>query len=76
MYLTTPESSDHHAARLCEAQILQSLSTSFWLREAIKSLAQRDPLDALNDAETLLQVQRQRLDDMVQQHNTTLPLLP
>ena len=31
-------------------------SMSFWLRDAIRSLKGRDPVDALNDAEVLLVV--------------------
>ena len=31
-------------------------STSYWLRDALKSAMKRDPVDAINDAEALLKL--------------------
>ena len=76
MHRYTPPKLDDQALQLSEAEILQSLDTSFWLREAIKTCSQRDPLDALNDAETLAQLQRQRVDDLLQHCKASLPLQP
>lgn len=41
---------------------------SSWLREAKFSLLQRDPVDALNDAEALLIFAQKRLDALLSQH--------
>jgi hypothetical protein len=39
-------------------------STTYWLRDAIKSVLARDPVDALRDAETLASLLRERLADL------------
>lgn len=36
--------------------LLKSPATSYWLRDAIEAALQRDPVDALNDAEVLVLV--------------------
>jgi hypothetical protein len=41
--------------------LLTSPGTSYWLRDAISSSMKRDPVDALSDAEVLLDVLRRRL---------------
>ncbi|HFL7769811.1 TPA: hypothetical protein ACG47G_004354 [Pseudomonas aeruginosa] len=41
--------------------LLTSPGTSYWLRDAISSSMRRDPVDALSDAEVLLDVLRRRL---------------
>lgn len=41
--------------------LLNNPATSYWLREAIKSAFARDPLDSLQDAETLVELLQQRL---------------
>ncbi|MBI8852183.1 hypothetical protein CAZ10_08885 [Pseudomonas aeruginosa] len=41
--------------------LLTSPGTSYWLRDAINSSMKRDPVDALSDAEVLLDVLRRRL---------------
>ncbi|MBS4019988.1 MAG: hypothetical protein KGZ68_17335 [Dechloromonas sp.] len=46
--------------------ILTDPSTSFWLRDALRTASQRDPVDALNDAECLRAVLQQQLDAIVQ----------
>jgi len=35
-------------------QILTSPTASYWLRKTLKAALQRDPVDALNDAKTLV----------------------
>ncbi|WP_240919599.1 hypothetical protein [Metapseudomonas otitidis] len=42
-------------------EILTSPGTSYWLRDAINTSMKRDPVDALSDAEVLLDVLRRRL---------------
>jgi len=37
-----------------------SMGASFWIKKAALELADRDALDALRDAETLLQIARER----------------
>lgn len=37
-------------------QLLASPSVSFWLKDALRAMTNRDPLDALNDAELLVEV--------------------
>lgn len=35
-------------------------ATSYWLRNAIEANEHRDPVDALNDAETLVRILKER----------------
>ena len=42
--------------------ILESYSASFWLKDALRSALERDPVDALKDAETLLRVLKRHTD--------------
>lgn len=44
-------------------EVLDDRASSFWLKEAILELKHRDILDALNDAELLAQLMRQRYDE-------------
>ena len=37
-------------------------STTYWLRDALKSSLPRDPVDALRDAEALVDLLKDRLD--------------
>ena len=39
-------------------------STTYWLRDALKSSLARDPVDALHDAEALVDLLRDRLADL------------
>ena len=48
---------------ICEA-ILVDVSASSWVKDALRSALERDPVDALNDAETLVKALRENLDDM------------
>ncbi len=42
--------------------VLADPSTTYWLRDALKSSLTRDPVDALRDAEALVDFLRDRLD--------------
>ncbi len=46
---------------MCE-NILDDPATSFWLKNALRSALNRDPVDALNDAEVLVVALKERLD--------------
>jgi hypothetical protein len=48
---------------ICEA-ILVDVSASDWVKDALRSALERDPVDVLNDAETLVKALRENLDDM------------
>lgn len=50
-----------------QAQLIASPSTSFELRRRLETDAKRDPVDVLNDAETLRLVARVRLDEMLKE---------
>lgn len=52
--------STHTESHQVEQSILLSPSTSAWLRNSYKSALERDPLDALHDAEALAAVLRAR----------------
>jgi len=49
---------------MCE-NILDDLAASFWLKNALRSALNRDPVDALNDAEVLVVALKERLDFVV-----------
>jgi len=44
--------------------VLADPSTTYWLRDALKSSLRRDPVDALRDAEMLVDLLRDRLADL------------
>lgn len=46
---------------ISEEQLLKDPSTSFWLKEQIVALNNRDPIDSLHDAEVLLELQKQKV---------------
>jgi hypothetical protein len=46
-------------------QLLASPSVSFWLKDALRAMTNRDPVDALNDAELLVEVLTARLEDIL-----------
>ena len=43
----------------------RALAESFWLRDAKAASLQRDPVDALNDAEALVRFAQKRLDQIL-----------
>jgi hypothetical protein len=43
-------------------KILADLSTSHWLKAAIKALDKRDPVDSLHDCLALIEVCKERLE--------------
>lgn len=54
---------------LCE-NILDDPAASFWLKNALRSALDRDPVDALNDAEVLVVALKERLDFVVNEEPT------
>lgn len=50
-------------------QILNDPAASFWLKETLQKALTRDPVDALNDAETLASVLKSRLESLMPRHN-------
>lgn len=46
-------------------EILASPSASFWLKDALRKVRDRDPVDAVADAEVLAEVLRERLDSIL-----------
>ena len=44
-------------------ELLERRDVSFWLKKAIKENLVRDPVDALNDAEILLDVLKKRCSE-------------
>ena len=44
-------------------ELLERRDVSFWLKKAIKENLVRDPVDALNDAEILLEVLKKRCSE-------------
>ena len=51
-----------HPMTPAAAAILADFSASDWLKAALRSALERDPVDALNDAEILARTLRERLD--------------
>ena len=49
-------------------RIILDPTTSYWLQDALVVLRQRDPVDAVNDAEMLADIMRERFDAMVEVH--------
>jgi hypothetical protein len=47
-----------------KAKILSDFSASYWLKGAIQDLDQRDPVDALHDALALVNVCKERLEQI------------
>ena len=50
-------------------QILDDPSTSYWLRDALTTSLNRDPVDALNDVDILLEACEKRLADIQNLHS-------
>lgn len=48
---------------LCEA-ILNNFAASCWLKSALTSALERDPVDAVDDAEALARALREHCDDI------------
>ncbi|TNC80206.1 MAG: hypothetical protein C9356_14865 [Oleiphilus sp.] len=49
-----------------ERSLLNDPSVSYWLKEQLEVLQKRDPLDALRDAETLVEVLREKTTSKLQ----------
>ncbi|MFC0698161.1 hypothetical protein [Paraburkholderia humisilvae] len=48
-------------------QVLDSPSTSYWLKNALRALLERDAVDATRDAELLVELMVARLNEMLPQ---------
>ena len=48
------------------ARLLVDPSLSYWLKDALRTALERDPLDALNDAEALCQVLTERAREVLE----------
>ena len=61
--MTCPVCTKHRKPKYPTAEdVAASPSTSYWLQDAIKAAIQRDPVDALGDAEILVAVLQRRLN--------------
>lgn len=49
---------------LLPSVILNDPASSFWLKEAVVQSLRRDPVDALDDAEVLVEVLKGRLQEL------------
>lgn len=45
-------------------EVMADPATSYWLKDAYFALQRRDPVDALRDAEVLVQLMTQRLEKL------------
>lgn len=50
------------------SDLLLDPSVSFWLKDAIRQLEKRDPVDAANDARLLARVFEQRVEEVLKAH--------
>lgn len=48
-------------------QVIDSPSTSYWLKNALRALLERDALDATRDAEALSELMEERLNEILSQ---------
>ena len=53
------------APHLTIPKVLVDPAASFWLKDALRSALQRDPVDAANDAEVLATLLRDRCREML-----------
>ncbi|AIW22497.1 hypothetical protein F0267_28295 [Vibrio coralliilyticus] len=50
-----------HPNNPLEGRVLADPACSFWIKKQLEATKQRDPIDALNDAELLVAILKQRL---------------
>jgi len=55
------------AERLEVEQVLSDPAVSFWLKDALRSALDRDPVDAANDAEVLFRLLHERCRKLLSQ---------
>lgn len=48
-----------------KAEIMRAVDASDWLKSAVSHLSGKDPIDAVNDAEVLLELMRVRADEIL-----------
>ncbi len=63
-------------ANQLERAIVSDPTTSAWLKSQIEQLKGRDPLDAVNDVETLLALLQLRLKECMLQHEKVVFIDP
>ena len=52
-----------HGFTIKERTILDDPAASYWLKDRLRELAERDPVDALHDLEALVAVQKEKLGE-------------
>jgi len=52
-----------------EQALADDPSTSYWLKEQIGKTKQRDPVDALRDAETLVRILKARINLLIEEQS-------
>jgi hypothetical protein len=63
----TPMNTRYQSTDALVEGICSDPSTTFWLKEALLTLLQRDPVDAVNDSRILADIMQSRLDEVLQQ---------
>lgn len=58
--VVVPGPSDCRDSRITIDQVLADPAASFWLKDALRSAMERDPVDAANDAEVLAKLLAER----------------
>lgn len=60
---------DHICIDESEQALQSNLCTSHWLKEQFKVTKERDPVDALNDAEALVSILKMRLKRLTEKQS-------
>jgi len=55
--------------KITEQRLKDDPTTSYWLQQALSASAERDPIDAYNDANMLLAICKTRLTEALQNAN-------
>lgn len=54
-------------------EVLADPSVRYWVKSAINTLLERDPLDAYKDASLLAEIFKQRVDELLEKHASNSP---
>lgn len=57
-----------------ERTLASDPTTTLWLKQQLSNSSQRDPIDALNDAESLVSVLRERVEMLMRAHDVEITL--
>ncbi len=49
------------------ARVWSSNGASFWLKDQLRALCKRDPVDAWKDAQALADIMRKRVDEVIEE---------